>query len=121
MATKRRLMWELLNFGLQCHMSKSCPPEQAPPGVSKPCRGTQRRLSPSGARGYRDYSVEADPVHGTYCLIWFPTGKSPYVLPRTFAVKTVDPEKIAQGSKRDKFARLLFLHFATMRVPNCYM
>lgn len=122
MATKRQLKCELLNFGSPSHISKSYqrPPEQALPGVSKSCGGRQRRLSPSGARGYRDYSVEADPVHGTDCLVWFPTGKSPNVLPRTFAVKTVDPEKIVQGSKRDNAARLLFLRFATMREPNCY-
>ena len=121
MATKRQLKCELLNFGSPSHISKSYqrPPEQALPGVSKPCGGRQRRLSPSGARGYRDYSVEADSAwNGLLSLVsdW----QVANVLPRTFAVKTVDPEKIVQGSKRDNAARLLFLRFATMREPNCY-
>ncbi len=61
--------------------------------TADPIGGTASRCERLNRR-YRDYAVEADPVPGTYGLIWFPTGKSLCVLPGTFAVKATDPEKI---------------------------
>jgi hypothetical protein len=51
---------------------------------------------------YEDFSVDVEPLHGTYGLIWFMTARSANTHPNTFAVKTVDPEPVAQASGRDR-------------------
>jgi serine/threonine protein kinase len=55
---------------------------------------------------YEDFSVDAEPLHGTYGLIWFMTARSANTHPNTFAVKTVDPERVARASGRDEVADL---------------
>lgn len=72
-------------------------------------------------REYHGYAVEGEPVHGTYGLIWFLTAKSGNpVVPETFAVKTVVPEKITQGSTLDevKFLRREFRIW--LALPSTY-
>jgi hypothetical protein len=55
---------------------------------------------------YDGYSVEPEPAKGTYGLIWFLNAKSPNTLPGTFAVKTVDPNRVSKVSKTDDVANL---------------
>jgi serine/threonine protein kinase len=53
-------------------------------------------------RRFDGYSLEAEPKKGTYGIVFFLTSKSPHICPRSFAVKTVDPEKIAEGLKKNE-------------------
>lgn len=54
-------------------------------------------------RKYHDYNVAAEPVHGTYGLIWFLTKKG---TAKGFAVKTLAPEKILESKSLDDLANL---------------
>ena len=49
-------------------------------------------------RHYHDYEVSADPLEGTYGLIWFLSGKSGNS--GSFAVKTLAPERLAVAKTR---------------------
>ena len=72
-------------------------------------------------REYDGYAVEGEPVHGTYGLIWFLLARSgDRAAPATFAVKTVVPEKITQGSTLDevKFLRREFRIW--LALPHTY-
>jgi hypothetical protein len=71
-------------------------------------------------RKHDGYAVEGDPVHGTYGLIWFLNAKSPNTLPGTFAVKTVDPKKVARESKRDEVADLRREFRMWLALPQTY-
>jgi len=46
-------------------------------------------------RQYHNYTVHADPLKGTYGLIWFLSGNS-----GSFAVKTLAPERLADAASR---------------------
>lgn len=54
-------------------------------------------------RKYHDYNVAAEPVHGTYGLIWFLTKKG---TAKGFAVKTLAPEKVLESKSLDDLANL---------------
>jgi len=55
---------------------------------------------------YDGYSVEPEPVRGTYGLIWFLNATSPNISPKSFAVKTVDPNRASKLSTPDDIATL---------------
>jgi serine/threonine protein kinase len=46
-----------------------------------------------------DYKAEPEPVHGTYGLIWFLTAKRANISPQSFAVKTLDPERLTDPNE----------------------
>jgi hypothetical protein len=71
-------------------------------------------------RKYDDCSVAADPVRGTYGLIWFLTRKSPNTHPKEFAVKTVVPEDIAEGSKIESLTLLRREFRMWLALPETY-
>jgi hypothetical protein len=69
-------------------------------------------------RTYDGYAVEGEPAHGTYGLIWFLTARS--ANPAKFAVKTVAPEKIAQGSTADDVTFLRREFRMWLALPHTY-
>jgi serine/threonine protein kinase len=66
------------------------------------------------------YCVEAEPKVGSYGLVFILTAKSPNTSPRSFAVKTVDPEKIPQGFKKDEDKVLRREFRMWLELPHTY-
>jgi len=71
-------------------------------------------------RTYDGYSVDADQQRGTYGLIWFLTARSANTHPAKFAVKTVDPEKIAEASTADDVTHLRREFRMWLALPQTY-
>ncbi|TAJ77601.1 MAG: protein kinase family protein [Gallionellaceae bacterium] len=71
-------------------------------------------------RKYHDYDVAAEPVHGTYGLIWFLTTKSPKSSPKGFAVKTLAPEKIISSKSLVDLANLRREFRMWLALPSTY-
>ncbi len=73
-------------------------------------------------RMYDGYAVEPDPVYGTYGLIWFLTARPTNpVVPATFAVKTVVPEKVTQQISTEDDINFLRREFRMwLALPHTY-
>lgn len=68
-------------------------------------------------RKYHDYDVAAEPVHGTYGLIWFLTKNG---TKKGFAVKSLAPEKLLVNKSLDELANLRREFRMWLALPNTY-